>query len=241
MKVGSWNAEDWSAFGQVGALVIAVVVGGFVAIQVLQAKRAREEQARPYVIVDFEFRRFLVRIAIKNIGATPALNVAVKFDKPLQQVNPKGYDINESSVFASPIPMLAPGRSIRINLDSGPAIFADGAVPLRYEASVTYSDVRGKTYEDPPFPLDLSPYKHTPIESKGLPDLVGELERVRKDLDKWSSSNGLRVDATSGDRRRSLENRAYYVQQARQVRKDQGLMAMFKWVWRELMFGLGLR
>ena len=191
--------------------------------------------------MDFEFRGFLVRIAIKNIGVTPALNVAVKFDKALHQVSPKGYDINQSSVFASPIPMLAPGRTIRINLDSGPAIFKDGTVPLRYDASVTYSDVRGKRYEDPPFPLDLSPYKHTPIEPKGLPDLVAELEKVRKDLDKWSSSNGLRVDASDRDRRRSLENRAYYVQQANQVRKDDGVLAMFKWVWRELMYGLGFR
>jgi hypothetical protein len=59
---------DWAALTARAAwttVAVYVVLGIFAWIQVLQARRLREEQARPFVIVDFEpgFLVYLKRFA----------------------------------------------------------------------------------------------------------------------------------------------------------------------------------
>ncbi len=44
MDLSHWGAAEWGAFGQVGALVVAVVAGLLVWLQVLQGRQVREEQ-----------------------------------------------------------------------------------------------------------------------------------------------------------------------------------------------------
>jgi len=51
-KATNWAAVTaWAAWATVA---VYVVLGIFAWIQVLQARRLREEQARPFVIVDFD-------------------------------------------------------------------------------------------------------------------------------------------------------------------------------------------
>ncbi len=56
MNPTAWQAAEWAAFGQVGALVVAIVAGALVWLQVRHGRQIREDQNRPYVIVDFELR-----------------------------------------------------------------------------------------------------------------------------------------------------------------------------------------
>jgi hypothetical protein len=79
------KATDWAAVTAWAAwatVAVYVVLGIFAWIQVLQARRLREEQARPFVIVDFE-PGFLVYLTVENIGRTMARDVTIRFDKPL--------------------------------------------------------------------------------------------------------------------------------------------------------------
>jgi hypothetical protein len=68
MDLSQWDAAEWGAFGQVGALVVATVAGILVWLQVRHGRQVLEDQTRPHVIVDFEFRGMLVLITVKNIG-----------------------------------------------------------------------------------------------------------------------------------------------------------------------------
>jgi hypothetical protein len=70
----------WAAWATVA---IYLPLGIFAWIQVLQARKLREEQARPFVIVDFE-AGFLVYLTVENTGRTMARDVPIQFDKPLE-------------------------------------------------------------------------------------------------------------------------------------------------------------
>ncbi|MGH2777390.1 MAG: hypothetical protein ACRDJB_01950 [Actinomycetota bacterium] len=191
-----WQAADWSALGQVGALVVAVVAGILVWRQVRHTAQAREDQTRPYVIVDFEFQGWEVLLAIRNIGTSPAMDVQITFDKPLQA--PHIEDPDELAVFTDGIPMLAPGRLIAIPFGNGPNFFSEGVdekLPLRYVARVEYSGHGGrKRYRDADLVLDLTPYKHTLIERDDLHQIYQNLKEIKTVMKSWTSDRRLRVN-----------------------------------------------
>jgi hypothetical protein len=108
------KATDWAAVTAWAAwatVAVYVVLGIFAWIQVLQARRLREEQARPFVIVDFE-PGFLVYLTVENIGRTMARDVSIRFDKPLESTLSGPREIDEPPLLASPSrPCHPAGRS----------------------------------------------------------------------------------------------------------------------------------
>lgn len=202
MNLGEWQAADWAAFGQVGALLIAIVAGVLVWLQVQHGQQVREEQTRPYVIVDFEFRGVMVMLAVTNIGSTPAKDVRINFDKPLvsptKAVNPESF-----AVFREPIPMLAPGRKIVVMFGSGFDFFREGeSAPRRYVARLEYSPLdearrswrRSKPYQDPPLVLDLEPFKYATLERDNLHQINESLKKIKSVMESWTSGQRLRIN-----------------------------------------------
>jgi hypothetical protein len=177
MNPTHWEAAEWGAFGQVGALVVATVAGVLVWLQVRHGRQVREDQTRPYVIVDFESQR-----------------VNISFDPPLQ--SPLVDDPQAFVVFSEGIPMLAPGRAIRHTFGTGPQFFPDEGegVPLRYEARVQYTNLDGKPYEDPPLVLDLLPFKHSAVDREDLHQIYQNLKDIKNLMKSWTSERRLRVN-----------------------------------------------
>lgn len=228
MDVQTWGPEDYSAAAAVLGLMVAVVVATFAALQVLQARTLREEQARPYIIVDFEFRRYLVQIAISNIGATPARNVLVRFDRPLQAVSDNRMNINEASIFTAPIPMMAPGRKILVPFDSATALYGAKDIPLAYTATVTFLDHRGKPQTDE-YPLDLRSYLNTTVPPDGIPEVSGHLKDLRNDLKKVIRSGHVRVKSSDADIASRRQARGVYLEQGKQVFRESGVRGWVRW------------
>lgn len=194
----NWGAAEWGAFGQVGALAVAIIAGFLVWKQVDQARETREDQTRPYVIVDFEFSDLHVFLAVKNVGASPARDVTVAFDQPLKRPYPDDDPVEEFAVFSNGIPMLAPGRSILVDFGEGPNFFPDdgSGVPLRYEATVRYKALHGKaSYNDPPLILDLQPFKHAIIRRDDLYQIASHLKEIRKLMSSWTGGRRLKINA----------------------------------------------
>lgn len=203
----NWGAAEWGAFGQVGALAVAIIAGFLVWKQVDQAREAREDQTRPYVIVDFEFSELHVFLAVKNVGASPACDVTVAFDPPLERPYPNDDPDEVFAVFSEGIPMLAPGRSILIDFGEGPNFFPnDGnGVPLRYEAKVRYKALHGKrSYNDPPLILDLKPFQHAIIRREDLRQIALHLKEIRKLMSSWTAGRRLKINAIT---QREVEER----------------------------------
>lgn len=109
-----WPAvAAWAAWATVG---IYVIIGLFAWRQVHEARTLREEQARPFVIVDFE-PSFLVYLTVENLDRTMARDVSIQFDKPLQTTLEGRSELDESPLFRLPIPTLPPGKKISVLYD----------------------------------------------------------------------------------------------------------------------------
>jgi len=185
MHPGSWGPAEWTAAAALGTFIVALVAGALTFWQVLQAKRLYRDQVRPFVIVDFAFNTVIISISVENIGTTPARDVSIKFDPPLR--GPQGDDHDHQAanapMFARGIPMMAPGREMRVML-GGPDVLTQGEagkIPLRYEVTATYTDLEGRKYHDPPLYLDLSSYNQTEVERRPVVDALKGIERAIKD------------------------------------------------------------
>lgn len=171
---GTWGAPEWTAFAALGTFAVALIASGIALIQLWQAKALYREQVRPFVIVDFSFDGLLVSISVKNTGSTPAMNVSMTFDPPLRGED--FYDTANAPMFAKGIPMMAPGREMRVRLGQIRALHELGATS--YKVIVTYSNLTGRRYADPPLYLDLGVYNQTEIERQPVVDSLTAIERA---------------------------------------------------------------
>ena len=222
----AWFAAWAAAF--TAAVTIALVL--IATWQVLEGRGTRREQSRPYVIVDFEFRSFLIYLAIKNIGTTMARNVRITFDKPLDSTFSRPREIDDSRLFKEPIPMIAPGRQIRILFDSFQDRVAKPGLPMAYTVTIHYQDTHGRHYREPPYPLDLGIYVDTALEPKGLPELVDEVERLRKETGKWTDGiRGLRVAVLNREKDERQMGRPAIMRRVKDIRRKDGWRASARW------------
>jgi hypothetical protein len=233
------KATDWAAVTAWAAwatVAVYVVLGIFAWIQVLQARRLREEQARPFVIVDFE-PGFLVYLTVENIGRTMARDVSIRFDKPLESTLSGPREIDESPLLRKPIPTLPPGRKIRVLFDQYAARL-EAKLPLTYDVTLHYKGPFGKKAWEHPYRLDLGIYLGSQEPPKGLPELVTEVENIRKELQQWrGGTRGLLVQAS--DRRRQ-QRRVWRQHQVRILRR-QGPRALARSLWDWALWRLGFR
>jgi hypothetical protein len=232
------DAATWTALAAWATVAIYVFLGIFALVQVLQARKLREEQARPFVVVDFDPARELFFLVIENIGRTVARNVVVRFDKPLTRSFEGSVELDEAPLFREPIPFLAPGKRIRVAFDTLPRRRERG-LPLAYEATVRYEGPTGRKYgKGESYRLDMGMYAGAAGAEKGLPDLVDEVESIRKELAKWrQGTRGLLVHAVDKRWQDRREWRRFHV---RTLRRE-GPKAFARQLWQRALWRLGVR
>lgn len=131
----SWKmTTDWitaiATAVQAGAVLGAL---GYAARQVQEARRAREDQTRPYVVVDLDLaRRFqFPYLVIANVGRSEAVNVQFEFDQPIESAMYDTPNLGGMAAFRDGIPVLVPGREIATLFDHMPAR-ANKGLPMLY-------------------------------------------------------------------------------------------------------------
>lgn len=197
MAPGNWAA--WATFAVLlGSLVFAYR-------QVKEASRLREQQTRPFVVVDFdlEWARTLIHFVIENVGKTVATNVSIRFDQtPQAAAAPNVPDLAESNLLKGGIPTLPPGKVFRTFFDSFPQRLEEG-LPMTYRVTLTYWDYRGKSKWEEDYVLDLSFYLDLgAIERNGLHEIGKSLKAIEKELGKWRSQSGRGLDVYTTDKGR---------------------------------------
>jgi hypothetical protein len=103
-----------------------------------------EEAARPDVILDVVFEDGLLFLALRNIGARPALRVETQFRRPLVGLG-GAKEVSSIALFRR-VDFLAPGREIRTLLDSTASWFGRRQ-PTKVVAEISYGDAAGERYE----------------------------------------------------------------------------------------------
>jgi hypothetical protein len=185
---------------QAGLLLVASVVA---TRQLREARRIREEQAQPYVVVSLETDSSspsILNLVIKNIGKTAARNVELKFDPPLvSSLDRDGPNrISEWTVLKDGILTLAPGQSMSTLIDSLLSRYAGGDLtqyPGKVQATVRYKGDFGRRkvyhYE---YDLDFNVFfgSHW-VGRKSFDDLVKAVDEIRKAVESWTTDQGVKV------------------------------------------------
>jgi len=234
------KGTNWPAVAALAAWAtvgIYIVIGLFAWRQVHEARKLREEQARPFVIVDFE-PSFLVYLTVENLGRTMARDVSIQFDKPLQTTLQGRSELDESPLFRLPIPTLPPGKKIRVLFDQFPARLEAG-LPLTYDVKLRYRGPTGKKVWEHPYRLDLAMYVGAQLPPKGIPELVSEVENIRKEMERWRSSSGrgLLVHTVTQRLQDRIARRRMNVRMLRQ----QGPKVLARSLWDRALRRFGLR
>src|SRR5947208_12505824 len=144
-----WTAAGWAAVGAWGTLAGAATAAVFAWRQVGEGRRTREEQAQPFVVVDFEPSAAwigLKDLVIRNTGRTLALDVKLDFDPPLKsayfsQQPHETYDIMETKLIREGIPTMPPGKEYRLLFERMPDRVESG-LPDTYVVTVQFSSTR---------------------------------------------------------------------------------------------------
>lgn len=149
MTLGWWNwdgwprADEWQAWWAFLSLIVTAVAALFAIRQLFAYIREQEERARPYLIVDFEFRSVLLYVTVQNTSGTVATNVKLR-SMPMLQSTMHGRNEVLSRILGGGyvIPQIVPGRSIRWLVDRAPDLFNSNDLPHRVEVLVDYDDPR---------------------------------------------------------------------------------------------------
>ncbi len=230
---------NWAAVAAVAAcatVLVYIVLGLFAWRQVREARKLREEQARPFVIVDFE-PGFLVYITVENLGRTMARDVSIQFDKPLDSTLEGRRELDDSPLFREPIPALPPGKKIRVLFDQFSARL-DAGLPLRYDVELRYRGPTGRKRWEHPYRLDLGLYVCSQPPPKGIPELVTEVENIRKEIERWKGSGirGLLVHTVDQRRRDQIDRRRINVR----ILRQQGPKVLAQRLWSRVLTRFGL-
>lgn len=156
MMLGSWGPEEWTAAGTVAYAIIAFLGAVFVYFQVREARRTREEQARPFVVVDVQPSRVwwnIFNLVVENVGTTVAHDVKIKF-VPDVGTSQQGYDLAGSALLTEGIPTLPPRRRIEVLFDLAHER-KKTELPSRYEVEVTFLDARRRVQQPLKYVVDL--------------------------------------------------------------------------------------
>src|SRR5258708_6932283 len=209
MIIAKSTPTNWTQVGAVAAwatVAIYLALGIFAWVQVLQARKLRRDQARPFVIVDFE-PGFVVYLTVETLGKTMARDVTIKFDKPLETTLKRPRELDDTPLFREPTATFPPGKKIRILLDSISDRVTAG-LPLTYTVTVKYRGTASEKPFEETYKLDLGMYLGSE-PPKELPQLVAEVKEIRQEMAKWKGRNldGLLVHTTDTRRQERINRR----------------------------------
>lgn len=200
---GAWSPEVWTAVGTLATAVVALLAAGFAGWQVREIRRTRQEETRPFVIVDIQSSTAssnFLNLVIENAGATVARDVRLSFSPPLRS-SKDSVDLESTALISDGIPMLPPGRRVTAFFDVSHERISQG-LPLRYDVEVALKDYRGRPQDVQPYIIDLEHlYGLTTITEYGIHDAAKALREIQKSVKKWTDIHGrLKVWVRDEDR-----------------------------------------
>ena len=182
---------DIGTIAQILSSFATFVVAAGIFLQGRQARKARDDQDRPQVIVDADYTgRFTTNLVVRNIGHGTAKNITFEFSAPLESTG--GWDITELPYFKHGINFMAPHTDIAAVWDSYQNVVQNlRAKGLTEGITITakYEDRQGESYETEwtinPLLLEgsgYSEYKGYEDQVKALEEQVRILERISEDI-----------------------------------------------------------
>jgi hypothetical protein len=203
-EVGHWSSDAWAALA--AWATIGVLLGSlwFAGKQIREAREARREQTRPFVIVDLT-TDVVIDLEVRNTGLTVARDVHIVFDPPLVSTLSRPWPWEESTIFTEGIPTLAPGRVHRLVFDQGPARL-DSDLPRVHRVELSYRGADGHEYPDVQF-LDLNVMLGTHIWTEPIEKMADSIGQLANLATQWNKTGRFAVSAESNRRMQLFEAR----------------------------------
>lgn len=190
--LAAWQPEDWSTLAAGVTAAVAVAAAVFAFFQVLEARTVREDQARPFVIVDIQpsvVWQNILNLTVENIGKTLARDVRIAFDPPLRS-SMKDNDLSNSLMLTEGIPSMPPGRRVTALFDLSHDRLSAG-LPLRFRAEVSCKDAHGRKQESLGYTIDLEfLYGLEQVTEYGTHQIADALRKIEKNVAKWTGRGG---------------------------------------------------
>src|ERR671916_633911 len=182
---------DLATAAQLLSSFATLVVALGILYQGRQARKARDDQDRPQIIVDADYTgRFTTNIVVRNIGHGMAKNITFEFSAPIETTS--GEDITELPYFKHGINFMAPQTDIASVWDSYQNVVQNlRAKGLMEGITITsrYRDLNGEYYETEwtinPLLLEgsgYSEYKGYEDEVQALEDQARALKTIAEDI-----------------------------------------------------------
>jgi hypothetical protein len=176
---------------QVLSSLATLVVALGILYQGRQARKARDDQDRPQIIVDADYTgRFTTNIVVRNIGHGMAKNITFEFSAPLQTTS--GRDITDLPYFKHGINFMAPQTDLPTVWDSYQNVvqnLRDKGLTEGITITAKYEGRNGDSYETEwtinPLLLEgsgYSDYKGYEDEVQALQDQARAMEKISQDL-----------------------------------------------------------
>lgn len=173
-----------------GLLIAAIWAAIYAFHQWKDARKAQEEENRPYVIVIVDpspASPQLFDLVVRNIGKRPAKNVAIKLDPPpIRAREVKGLEMRNIKLLNEPVAMIAPGQELRAFYDNAVDRKGNDDLPTAHTVSLSYMDSSGETYEENSS-LDLDALKGTLFTAVHTVHSIGKsMQNIDQTLSKAS-------------------------------------------------------
>lgn len=198
------SVERLVAAAAVGQLAVLAYAARYARNQVAEARELRKEQARPFVVVDFEPEEPpFVNLVITNLGRTMARNVRIEVDPPFDSsvYRSDPVPLAKLKLFTEGIPALAPGKRIVLLFDQ--MIHREELdLPLTYGVRLTYEWDGGDPLSDE-LRLDLDLYRPLrQVRRHTVHDVSKTLDAIHRQFEKWTAGGGGLLVLSPEDRRR---------------------------------------
>jgi hypothetical protein len=116
-RKGDAKIMDIGVIAQILSSLVTFVAAAGILYQGREARKARDDQDRPQIIVDADYtERFTTDIVVRNIGHGMAKNITFEFSAPVETTS--GEDITELPYFKHRINFMAPQTDIAAVWDS---------------------------------------------------------------------------------------------------------------------------
>jgi hypothetical protein len=194
---------DVATTAQLLSSLATFVVAAGILYQGREARKARDDQDRPQIIVDADYTgRFTTNIVVRNIGHGMAKNITFEFSAPIETTS--GEDITELPYFKHGINFMAPQTDIASVWDSYQNVVENlRAKGLTEGITITsrYEDRNGESYETQwtinPLLLQgsgYSEYKGYEDEVQALEDQARAMEEISEDIQEVKGATIQRYD-----------------------------------------------
>ena len=168
-----------------------------------QARKSRDDQDRPQIIVDADYTgRFTTNIVVRNIGHGMAKNITFEFSAPLESTS--GSDITDMPYFKHGINFMAPQMDLPTVWDTYQNVVKNlRAKGLTQGITITsrYEGRNGESYETEwtinPLLLEgsgYSEYKGYEDEVQALEDQARAMEKISEDVQQVKAATIQRYD-----------------------------------------------